>query len=88
MSVELKPGRESSEHKMAWVGVFASALVAVVPVVLERVPEESTVALVLGCLGAMAATILGYGGFRTYAKSKELAAKGLLEAQKLPESED
>lgn len=70
--METKKGLSTSE----WLALVAGIIAAVVPVILEKIPPESTAAVILGVLATIAAYILG----RSYVKGKASAAEALVAA--------
>jgi len=66
----MKDGIKTTELAVMVAGIIAT----IIPVVLDKVPEGSTWAVLLGCLGAVATYILS----RTWVKVADSKAKALM----------
>ena len=71
------PGKSTSENKMAWVAMAATAVIATAPVLLKAVPEGSVIWLVVSCLVALAGVVGTYIHSRGKVKAAASIAKGL-----------
>ena len=72
--MEIKPGMKSTE----WIALVASIVLAVVPVLLDKVPAESTLYVILGLLVTVATYIVG----RSHVKASGLKAEAMAAAVK------